>query len=115
MNRLTTIALSLASLILIAPTSIHAAESAAVAASPNPSSSTHKAKMVHFSIRNDTNQAFDLQAGEDLIKVDKGRSVHLKMPIGTSLFFASSASSHQAGSLFTVISTELSDTTIAVH
>jgi hypothetical protein len=114
MNRLTTIALSLASLMLIAPTSIHA-ESAAIAASPNPSSSTHKAKMVHFSIRNDTNQAFDLQAGEDLIKVDKGRSVHLKMPTGTSLFFASSASSHQAGSLFTVISTQLSDATIAVH
>jgi len=73
-----------------------------------------KSKLVKFSVRNDTNAALELKVGEDIMTIDAGKTVALKLAVGTRILSNATTPTHEAGSLLTEVSPQLDDATIGI-
>ena len=73
-----------------------------------------KTKMVNFSLRNDTGSPLKLKAGDNMMTIDAGKTVTVKLPAGTSVTTEEATATHPAGAVIAQVSGDLSGVTIAV-
>ncbi len=74
-----------------------------------------KTKMVSFALRNETGVPLKLKAGDDVMTLEVGKTINLKLPAGSSVTAEEATKNHAAGSLITQVSHDLSGATIAVR
>jgi hypothetical protein len=93
--------------------------SAAVYAAPaNIDAHAHamfaKSKIVKLTLRNDSGSAMELKVGDKVMTLDAGKTVALKLPLGTRIMANAATAKHQAGELLAEVSTNLDDTTVVI-
>ena len=72
-----------------------------------------KSKTVKLALRNDSGSAVELKVGDQIMSLDAGKTVALKLPVGTRIVRNSSAPNHAAGELLAEASKDLNNSTIA--
>ncbi len=72
-------------------------------------------KTVHFGLRNGTSAPLKLRCGDELMTVDPGKVVQVKLPVGSKITFAAASGSHAAGDVLEEVSSTLDGTTLAVN
>ena len=74
-----------------------------------------KAKLVSFSLRNDSKDPISVKAGDKDLTLEPGKTVAVKLPEGTEIVAMNSTANHAAGSVIAVVSPTLSDNTLALR
>lgn len=72
-----------------------------------------KSKIVKLAVRNDSGVSAELKVGDQVMSLDAGKTMALKLPVGTRILMNSATPNHSAGELLTEISIELNNTTLA--
>ena len=72
-----------------------------------------KGKIVKLALRNDSGSTVELKVGDQVMSLDAGKSVALKLPAGTRILMNTPTPTHAAGELITEVSTALSNATLA--
>jgi len=67
-----------------------------------------KTKTIKFTLTNDSSSTMDLKVGDDLVKLDAGKSVNVNLPLGARVVANSATQFHQAGSVIAEVSNSLS-------
>lgn len=70
---------------------------------------------VRFSLRNDTAAPIDLKAGDNTVTLAPGKTLSLKLPIGTRIQTAAATGTRPAGDLIAQVSSSLKNSTIVLH
>ena len=65
------------------------------------------AKTVHFTLVNDSTYPLNLKAGDNMLKIDAGKSARVDLPAGAQVVCDSATPSHQAGSLIAQVTNSL--------
>jgi hypothetical protein len=73
-----------------------------------------KSKIVKFNVRNDTGAALELKVGDNVMTIEAGKTVALKLAIGTRILTNVATPTHEAGSLLAEVSPQLDDATIGI-
>lgn len=73
-----------------------------------------KTKIVSLSLRNDSGTPIELKVGEDVMTLAIGKTVDLKLAVGTRILSTQQTPKHAANSLITQVSTDLNGATIAI-
>jgi hypothetical protein len=73
-----------------------------------------KSKMVKLSLRNDTDAPMELKVGEDVMTIAAGKTVAVKLAIGTRIVTNAATAGHASGALLAEVSPALSDATIGI-
>jgi len=71
-------------------------------------------KQVHFDLRNDTAQTIKLQAGARELTVQPGKTMSVKLPIGTDLVAEAATPNRAAGTVLVQVADSLGDTTVVL-
>ena len=71
-------------------------------------------KMVSFSVRNDSKSTLVLQAGEQQISIDPGKTAKLKLAEGAQITNVNATEKRAAGSVVATVGKELDGNTLAV-
>jgi hypothetical protein len=74
-----------------------------------------KTKTIKLSLRNDSSASMELKVGDDVVTLDAGKTVTLKLPLGTRVVTNAATPTHQAGTLVAQASSELNGTTVAIR
>ncbi len=74
-----------------------------------------KTKTIKLSIRNDSSAAMELKVGEDVVTLEAGKTVTLKLPLGTRVVTNAATPTHQVGALVAQASSEMNGTTVAIR
>ncbi|HEX9201406.1 MAG TPA: hypothetical protein VF865_17750 [Acidobacteriaceae bacterium] len=72
-----------------------------------------KGKTVKLALRNDSGSPVELKVGDQVMSLDAGKSVALKLPAGTRILMNTPTPTHAAGELITEVSTALNNATLA--
>jgi hypothetical protein len=72
-------------------------------------------KTVKFSLRNDAGSLLELKVGDQVLALGAGKTVALKLPVGTRILVNASTPRHQAGELLAEASVNLDATTVAIR
>lgn len=73
-----------------------------------------KEKTVAISFRNDSGAPVELKIGENLMKVETGKTVALHLPVGTKVLANTATPNLTAGSVITEVATYLSGATLSI-
>jgi hypothetical protein len=104
MNRTVVLALALAAVSLPATQPLHAA----------PSSQSDHVKKVSMTLRNDSAAPMQFKVGDDIVNLDAGKAIALKVPVGTRICANQATATHQPGDLITQVSKDLDGATLHV-
>ncbi|MEO6801953.1 MAG: hypothetical protein ABI197_01775 [Granulicella sp.] len=74
-----------------------------------------KSKTVTFSLRNDSGAAMELKVGDSVMTIESGKTVKVKLPVGTRIVTNTATATRKAGSLVEEVSNDLSDATITLR
>ena len=74
-----------------------------------------KAQTVKFSVRNDSKAAIELKVGEQVMTLAPGKSLALKVAIGTTVLANASVGNYHAGDVLAQASKEMDDTVLALR
>jgi hypothetical protein len=66
-----------------------------------------KTKTVKVALRNDSGSPLQLKVGDEIVSLDAGKSVALKLAVGTRIVVNAATDKHQAGELIAEASTAL--------
>jgi len=98
------LALSFVVVSLPAAQQLHAAPRPSFVAS---SSQADHAKKVQMTLRNDSAAPMEFKVGDDVVALAPGKSVALKVPVGTRICANQTSATHQAGDLIAQVSKDL--------
>ena len=73
-----------------------------------------KTKLVSISLRNDSGAPLELKVGEDVMTLAVGKTVAMKLAVGTRIVSTQQTVNHAANSLIAQVSSDLSGATIAI-
>ena len=73
-----------------------------------------KTKTVKVALRNDSGSPLQLKVGDEIVSLESGKSVALKLAVGTRIVVNAATDKHQAGELIAEASTSLDNTTVAI-
>ena len=73
-----------------------------------------KSRMVKFSVRNDTGAVLELKVGDSIMTIDAGKTLALKLAVGTRILANTATPTHEAGSLLAEVSSQLDDATLGI-
>ena len=82
--------------------------------SPAAERATLKNKMVSFSLRNDSKDSINVKAGDKDMTLEPGKTVSVKLAEGTQIVATNTTPHYASGAVILVVSTELSDNTLAL-
>ena len=74
-----------------------------------------KVQMVKFSVRNDSSAAIELKVGEKVMTLAPGKSVDLKLAVGTTVLANAASGNFHAGDVLAQATKELDDTVLALR
>ena len=73
-----------------------------------------KSKTVKLALRNDSGSPLELKVGEQVMSLEAGKTVSVKVPVGTRILVNAATSKHQAGDLLAEATSSLDNTTLAI-
>jgi hypothetical protein len=73
-----------------------------------------KTRTVKFALRNDSTSAVQLKVGDQVMSLDPGKTVALKLDVGTRIVMNAATPTHPAGELIAQATTELADATLVI-
>jgi hypothetical protein len=73
-----------------------------------------KTKNIKFTLRNDSSSPMELKVGEEVVTLDAGKSLEVKLPAGARILANSATQTHQAGSVIAEVSDSLNGAIIHV-
>jgi hypothetical protein len=71
-------------------------------------------KTVKVALRNDSGSPLQLKVGDDIVSLDAGKSVALKLAVGTRIVVNAATDKHPAGELLAEASASLDNTTLTI-
>jgi hypothetical protein len=71
-----------------------------------------KSKTVKFELRNTSASSMELRAGEKIITLEAGKTVTVKLPLGTRILTNAATDKHPAGTLIVEVNSSLDGVTI---
>jgi hypothetical protein len=71
-----------------------------------------KTKLVKFNLRNDSNAAMELKVGDNVMTLEAGKTVAVKLPIGARIVMNATTPTHDAGTVLAQVSSQLDNATI---
>ena len=74
-----------------------------------------KSKTVKFSFRNDSGSPVEVKAGDQIMSVDAGKTVVLKLVVGTKVVLNTAVNKHPAGELIAEATSNMNGTTVSIH
>ena len=74
-----------------------------------------KSKMVSFSLRNDSKDSINVKAGDKDMTLEPGKTVSVKLAEGTQIVATNTTPNYAAGSVISVVSSQLSDNTLVLR
>ena len=104
MRRNLILALSFAVVSFPAAQPLHAAPRPSFAAS---SSQADHGKKVQITLRNDSAATMEFKVGDDVVTLAAGKSIALKLPVGTRICANQANPTHQSGDLIAQVSKDL--------
>jgi hypothetical protein len=73
-----------------------------------------KSKTVKVALRNDSGSPLQLKVGDEIVSLDIGKSVSLKLAVGTRIMVNAATDKHPVGELIAEASTSLDNTTLTI-
>jgi hypothetical protein len=113
MNRKNLIAIVVVATSLLASPAIYA--SPAGVHSPVTAMFRSQTKAVKLSVRNDSSTAIELKVNDQIMTLEAGKSLDLKVAVGTRILANNSTPNHPAGSLITEVIKEQDGATISIR
>jgi len=99
---------------LLSSAAMHAAtRSYYVMSAPSPHASSH-ARLVSFSLRNDSNAPFRLQAGTRELVIKSGATMDVKLPVGVNIVSENATPADAAGTVLVQVASVLGDATVVL-
>lgn len=114
MKHLNRLVLAVVSTSLLAAPAVYAAP-ASISSPVHAMFSNTKSEMVKFSLRNDSGSAVQVKVGDEVMTLDPGKPVNLKLPVGTRIVAVTATAKSAAGSLIEEVIKEHSGATIVIH
>ena len=74
-----------------------------------------KTKTVKVALCNSSGSPLQLKVGDEIVSLDAGKSVSLKLAVGTRIVVNSATEKHPAGELIAEASTSLDNTTLTIR
>ena len=74
-----------------------------------------KVKLVRVTVRNDSKAPIEMKAGEQVMTLAVGKTLELKLAVGTSILANAPSGNYQTGDVLAQVTTELSDTTLVLR
>jgi hypothetical protein len=112
MRVLSTVAVAVLIAGLSAPADVYALSSAA---DVPVSSMTAKPKVVKMGLRNDYNQPVEVKVGDQTMSLAAGKTVQLKLPVGTPIVLNTATEKHQIGEVLAQASNSMQDMTLIIR
>ena len=96
MKRFNSLAATVVAVSLLAPSIAFAAPRN----TPAPANAMFaKTKTIHFKLLNDSGSAMEFKVGDDIVKLDAGKSLSITLPVGARVLCSSTTPLHQSGSV----------------
>jgi hypothetical protein len=111
MKRNWMLALAFAVVSLPAVQQLHAAPPAAYLPASPP---TDKRQTVQFTLHNASASPMEFKVGDDVVALDAGKAIALKLPAGTRIITTKADGTHQAGELIAEVTKELDGATLHI-
>jgi hypothetical protein len=73
-----------------------------------------KTKTIKFTLRNDSSAPMELKVGEEIVTLDAGKSLEVKLPSGARILANSATQIHQAGTVIAEVTDSLSGAVVHV-
>lgn len=73
-----------------------------------------KSQTVRIALRNDSGSQMQLKVGEQVVSIDAGKTVALKLAVGTRIVVNAASATYQAGELIAEATASLDNSTIAI-
>jgi hypothetical protein len=73
-----------------------------------------KTQTVKVALRNDSGTQMQLKVGEQIVSLDPGKTVAVKIPVGTRIVVNAATPKHPAGELIAEVTTALDNATVAI-
>ena len=73
-----------------------------------------KSKTVKFAVRNDSGSLIELKVGDQVMSLDAGKTLSLKLPVGTRILVNTATAKRQAGDLIAEASSDLENATLTI-
>jgi hypothetical protein len=104
MKRLNSLAVTAVAVALLAPSAVFAAP-----AGMNAPSNTMfaKTKTIHFKLLNDSSSAMEFKVGDNIVKIDAGKSLTVNLPVGARVLCSSATPLHESGSVIAEVTNSL--------
>jgi hypothetical protein len=74
-----------------------------------------KTQTVKVSLRNDSDAQMQLKVGEQVVSLDAGKTVSMKLPVGTRIVMHAATGKHAAGELIAEATSALDNATVAIR
>jgi len=73
-----------------------------------------KTQTVNVTLRNDSGAQMELKVGEQVVSLDAGKKVAMKIQVGTRIVVNAATGSHQAGELIAEATSQMNNATVAI-
>lgn len=73
-----------------------------------------KSKTVKVALRNESGSPLQLKVGDEIVSLEQGKSVDLKLTVGTRIVVNAATDKYHAGELIAEASTSLNNTTLTI-
>jgi len=73
-----------------------------------------KSQTVKCTLRNDSSAQLQLKLGEEIVSIDAGKTLAVKIPVGTKIVVNVATAGHAAGEVIAEISKSLDNATLAI-
>jgi len=73
-----------------------------------------KTHNVSLSLRNDSGSLLELKVGDQVVSLEAGKTVAMKVPVGSRIVMNSASTNHAAGQVIAEVTTALDNATVAI-
>jgi hypothetical protein len=111
MKRLNSLAATIVAVALLAPSAAFAAP----ASNQTPVNAMFaKTKTIHFKLLNDSSSTMEFKVGDDIVKLDAGKSLIVNLPVGARVLCSSATPLHESGSVIAEVTNSLNGAIVHV-
>jgi hypothetical protein len=111
MKCLNSLAATVVAIALFAPSAVFAAP----AGNTNtPNAMFAKTKTIHFKLLNDSSSAMEFKVGDNVVKLDAGKSLAVNLPIGARVLCGTTTPLHESGSVIAEVTDSLNGAIVHV-
>lgn len=112
MKRLNSLAVTVVAISLLTPSGVFAAPAGNTPV--NAMFAKTKTKTIHFKLFNDSSSAMEFKVGDNVVKLDAGKSLAVNLPVGARVLCSSATPLHESGSVIAEVTDSLNGAIVHV-